>query len=231
MKAYVASILALASMSSLFAARANATTTIESVPFTITKSGNYILDGNLVLAKTSQTAITVSISNVVIDLNGFTLTGKGGPNSNQTGIYCNGFMNVTIQNGTITGFLVAVGLQSGADDVVQNLRLLNNFVGALLENCNYDNVQNCSVEGTGLSDGGAGVFLDSDLGDVVNNNQIADESSGCLSNLGGNLFIANQLTNCDYGLELATGDKYAGNLTSLCFTRFSGGTAVGDENN
>jgi hypothetical protein len=229
---YVAGILALASMSSLFAVSANATTTIESVPFTITTSGNYILDGNLVLPKTSQTAITVSVSNVEIDFNGFTLTGKGGPNGNQTAIYCQGFNNVTIQNGTITGFALAVNLQSGANEVVQNLQLLNSFAGALLEKCSYDNIQNCYVEGTGPSNGGVGFLLDTDLGDVVNNNQIANEGDGCFSSSSfGNLFIANQLTNCSYGLQLVTGDKYAGNLTGLCLTPFSGGTAVGDENN
>ena len=89
MKTYVAGTLALASMSSLFAVSANATTTIESVPFTITTSGNYILDGNLVLPKTSQTAITVSVSNVSLNRS-FELSELSN--------------NVVIQNGTITGF-------------------------------------------------------------------------------------------------------------------------------
>jgi len=61
-------------------------------------SGSYYLTGNLTVS-TGANGITVTASNVTIDLNGFTLTG---PTSVATGIYLNGGVsNVTIVNGTI----------------------------------------------------------------------------------------------------------------------------------
>jgi hypothetical protein len=71
---YLVRIFALASMSSMLAMSAFAKTTIESVLFTITKAGTYVLDGDLTLSGTNQTGITVNASNVVIDLTGFILT-------------------------------------------------------------------------------------------------------------------------------------------------------------
>jgi hypothetical protein len=76
---------------------------------TITKAGTYVLDGNLTLSGTGLYAVTVDASNVVIDLNGFTL--KNGTGTNNGILTTSAAMNVTIQDGTITGFSNAVGLQ------------------------------------------------------------------------------------------------------------------------
>jgi hypothetical protein len=87
---YLTRILALASVSFILAMSGYATT-IESVPFTITKTGTYTLDGNLTLSGTNATAITVNASNVVIDLTGFTLkNGSGDVNGDNIGISLNG---------------------------------------------------------------------------------------------------------------------------------------------
>ena len=67
---------------------------------------------------------------------------------------------------------------------------------------------------------------------MVKNNQIANVSVGCDSNeSSGNIFIADQLTNCSYRLYLGASDKYQGNVTIACASPFTGGTQVGFENN
>ena len=62
-------------------------------------SGSYYLTGNVNIS-TGANGITISGSNVTIDLNGFTLTGPG--SGFGSGIYLNsGVSNVSIFNGTI----------------------------------------------------------------------------------------------------------------------------------
>jgi len=79
-------------------------TTITSVPLTISASGSYCLTGNL--ASSSGTAITIQADNVVLDLNGHTLSGPGG--SSSIGIASNLRRGLRIHNGTLRGFTNAV---------------------------------------------------------------------------------------------------------------------------
>ena len=204
-----------------------ATTTIESIPFTITKAGTYILDGNLTLSGTGLYAITVDASDVVIDLNGFTL--KNGTGKNNGILTASAAMNVTIQHGTITGFSTAVEVQ-GSEQLVQNLRLFNNGNSIDASSSNFSTIQNCFIVGLNMNTD-SGIVLVSCSGTVVKNNQIASAGTGCETmTTGGNSFIANQIANCSTGLLLGTGDKYQGNVTNGCTTPFSGGTAIGQEN-
>ena len=80
--------------------------------FTISAPGEYKLAANLTLSGTNQTAITVSASNVVVDLNGLTL-GTSDQTFSNTGIaVSNGANNVTVQNGSINGdFAFCVDLE------------------------------------------------------------------------------------------------------------------------
>jgi len=232
MKTYLSRIIALASMSSLLAMSGYATV-IESVPYTIKTPGTYTLDGNLTYSGTSQ-AITVSATSVVIDLKGFTLSGTG-PFNGQIAIYCQNADNVTVQNGRIELFTDGVDFQAGAQEVVQNLTLLNNELSVIMQGCSYCTIQNCLIVGVGQADTNSyGVYLTSGTGIVVKNCQIAnDYVGGYTASSSGNIFIGNQLTNCATGLQLDTTnpDKYQGNVTTDCFAPFAGGTAVGDDNN
>ena len=230
MKTQIVRILALASISSLFgiSVNARAVTVITSVPFTITKSGTYTFDKNLTLSGNSLYAITINASNVLIDLSGFTL--KNGTGTNGGILTTTATTNVTIQDGTISGFTTGVGLQ-GSQQLVQNLRLFNNGNGVEGSSSNFSTIQDCFIVGQGSTIGN-GVVLPSCFGTVVKDNQIASANVGCATvSSGGNSFIANQIANCSTGLLLGTGDKYQGNVTIGCTTPFSGGTAVGDENN
>jgi hypothetical protein len=228
MKTYPHRLLALLSISSLLVFSGYATT-IPSLPYTIKRSGTFILDGNLTYSGGALTnAITVKASNVVIDLGGFALSGTG-IDSNQIAIFCQGPTNITVQNGTISGFYEGVDFNSSSTDLVRNLRVLNGAYGVFFANSVYSTIQDCFILNGGT---GIGVYLSSDGGIVVKNNQVTNASSGCETIFSqGSSFIANQLVNCNTGLVLGGGDKYQGNVTTGCTTSFSSGTAVGYENN
>jgi hypothetical protein len=231
MKTYLPRSLLFASMSSLFAISGYAIT-ITSLPFTISAPGNYKLTKNLTYSGSSN-AITVSASNVVLNLNGFTLSGTGSSNSS-IAIYDDGFSSVTLQNGTTTGFADALEGENASQILVQNLTMFNNELGIALISCNYCAIQNCVMVGVGEFVGGFGLVPNSTVANcVVKNCTISNFENGCNDAGGPNLFIASQITNCDSGLNLSssTGDKYEAVVTAGCPFPFMGGTAVGTENN
>ena len=229
MKRYIAIILALASISSLLSMSgfAKTKTVIATVPFIIATAGTYVLAANLTLSGTGASAVTVNASNVAIDLSGFTLATSDQTASN-TGITVSSTAtNVTIANGKITGFGTGVLLQ-GANEVVENLSLSNPGQGIEADNpCTSSVIRGCFITGNGLNEG---VFLNGCTDVMVKNNQFLNEAIGGFSG-GNSSFIANYIGNCKIGLELSATDKYQANLTNTCATPFSGGIAVGNENN
>jgi parallel beta-helix repeat protein len=84
---------------------------IAAVPVTISAPGSYCLTGNLATAITSGNAITITADNVVLDFNGFELTGSVGAYSTfNRGIYASQQSRITIRNGSVTGFNIGVFL-------------------------------------------------------------------------------------------------------------------------
>jgi len=81
-------------------------------PYVISQPGSYKLTGNLV-APSPLHGIDITVPNVTIDLNGFSITTPfpQAPNSPSRGIFFAGSVlpsEITIRNGTIEGFLVPV---------------------------------------------------------------------------------------------------------------------------
>ena len=238
MKTDLSRILALASVLFISGRTGYAATIINAVPFTITKAGNYALGSDLTYSGPGGTAaaITVNGNNVVLDLGGFSLYGTGFSDG-QTAILISS-LNVTVQNGNISSFETGVCETSAFLPsetgflYVQNMRFFYNRYGVDLTGVNNSTIQNCFIEGLepiNLLNGG--VYLSFCAAVVVKTCQISDAYLGCFSEGGGNSFIGNQLTNCTYGLDLASPDKYQGNVTVGCTYPFVNGTAVGWENN
>jgi hypothetical protein len=220
-------ILPMAVLAFLTGAVTYGATTITSVPFAINKSGTYVMKTNLTLSGTGESAISVNVSNVVVDLGGFDLATSDTTFSNSGITVQVGVTNVTIQNGLISNFETAVNLL-GPEEIVQNLRCESAGNGIACQNtCTSSLIQNCLVAGNGT---GVGVGLSGSADVVVKNNQIVSESTGGYS-AGNNSFIANYIGSCVTGLSLSSTDKYQGNVTTLCATPFSGGIEVGTENN
>jgi hypothetical protein len=91
-------------------------TPILSVPFLITKTGKYRLTKPLVNLG-ANAAIVVFARDVVIDLNGFSLTGVSDAKNDNVGIVVNGG-NTIIRNGTIRKFNTAITDSSGANGTI-----------------------------------------------------------------------------------------------------------------
>jgi hypothetical protein len=199
---------------------------IGSLPYIINSSGNYELQSNLTYdGKTN--AIEVNADNVVINLNGFSVNGNG-----VFGVINEKHTNVTIRDGSISGFQGAVTL-AGAQCRAINLQLVNNVFGvqAFAKDCT---VQDCVIIGTGRNVTGYGIRLSkSASGILVKGNQVSEFYIAILSAAAkspGCAFIGNYIANSGFGLDLSPNDWYQGNVVTNCKSPFTGGNAVGTEN-
>jgi hypothetical protein len=118
---------------------------ISSFPYTITKPGSYILTSNLTVSAANTTAIMVYASDVTIDLNGFSIIGPmsctaSGCSSSSSGYGVNTqYNNLTLKNGTISGFDEAVFAAYGN---VENLTVYSCAYGIA---ANYSTVRHNQV--------------------------------------------------------------------------------------
>jgi hypothetical protein len=147
-------------------------TPISTVPFTITQSGSYYLTGNL---QATGSGITITASDVTLELEGFTLTGALDEAS--SGIFLVGndsvpIRNVVVRNGTIREFHLGVRVNYGQNCRIEDLNITGNgdrgiyfwsFSGLSTGNV----VSRCMVsrnEGAGI-----GTFVGSATGDWSRN--------------------------------------------------------------
>src|SRR5258708_12980324 len=85
--------------------RGHAQTRITSLPYTITTSGTYVLDGSLDYNSSSAVAIQINASNVTVDLNGNSINNLGaGPATPAVVINAFNNPNETIKNFPIVLF-------------------------------------------------------------------------------------------------------------------------------
>jgi copper-binding protein NosD len=231
MKSLFFALLSIASL----AADSFGQTIINSVPYTITAPGNYVLGSNLIYSSAAGAAIQIFSSNVTLDLGGHYLYYPGTPTSN-VGVYVHNAGNVTIQNGIIAVFQYgiyfdrtgAAALFSG--DIVQNLRLTNVAFGVVLFNVVGSIVRDNQMASTSNGTFGEGMEIVGGGGNLVSGNVISGFSIGLYSG-GIDYFFENTVYNCANGLLMNPSDKYRFNTTFNCTTPFSGGTALTDENN
>jgi hypothetical protein len=145
-------------------------TPISSLPVTLSQPGAYYLTTNLTY--TGGDGITVTATNVTIDLNGFALKGAG-TNSTANGINSSGSC-LMLRHGTIAGWLYGV-MSSGPNNKIENVVFSsgsiagggvelfaggNTVVGCNFENCGYgvysagsgDAILDCVVSGASESE-------------------------------------------------------------------------------
>jgi hypothetical protein len=108
-----------------------------SFPIVISEPGSYRLKGNLVVPDANTTAIRITVANVTIDLNGFTILGPTvcdddgacAPTGGGQGITTPGNAGsregVTVRNGTIQG-MGSDGVSLSEFSVVEHLRAISN---------------------------------------------------------------------------------------------------------
>jgi hypothetical protein len=105
-------------------------TPISSLPFAITASGSYYLTSNLT-GVSGQHGITISVDNVSVDLNGFTMTGVAGA---KDGIYASAAVKaIRVHNGTVAQWpLEGIALENASASQLDHLRAIGNHGNALL---------------------------------------------------------------------------------------------------
>jgi parallel beta-helix repeat protein len=82
------------------------------------------LQGNLVCS--SSPALIIAADNVTLDLNGFSITGKGALSKGGPAILFRKVKGSTVQKGTIQHFGAGVAIEGGSNNVVQNLTVVDN---------------------------------------------------------------------------------------------------------
>ncbi len=122
----------------------------------VTKSGSYFLDRNLTSALIGGSIISVTASNVTINLNGFSIVGRGGAGTKVVGINAPGTSGVTIVNGTIT-LVLGTGIVLGRSSTLAGVQLISNNVDGMdcISTCLVTNNIVSGNLGTGLNFGDA----------------------------------------------------------------------------
>lgn len=150
---------------------------------TITKPGSYYLPRNLVSALTTGPVVLVKASNVLLNLNGYSIIGPGGSGTTSVGILANpGVANVTVAGGTITG-IAGAAVNLGPNSEVSGMHIVGNSGDGV------DCVSGCLISGNVIADnGGAGISL-SDSSSGFQNNVLNGNGAGIIggTSLGHNL--------------------------------------------
>lgn len=134
-------------------------------PYKITQPGSYKLSGNLNVTAAGVDAIYVTASNVVLDLNGFTINGPstcfaasaccpGGVCAPGNGVNEYRAFALTVENGTIQGFVY--GVYGLLFTKLVDVQLYSNGVDGAFANNGV--VSRCEAEGNGR-DGISGGFV------------------------------------------------------------------------
>ena len=224
------------------AGSASAQTVINSVPYTISAAGKYVLGSNLSNTSTTVPAITVNAPNVSLDLNGFYLSGAGNTASQNAIIYVANVANVSIRNGLVSndGYGIYFNGDTNARNyTVENLTIsrcyldglifFNAAPGSLVRTNSFSNLGNSTASASVASEAiytSGGVRVESNSVATVTATGDGQASTG-IDAIDSDFIVRNTISNCTVGI---TGGKYQDNLTSGCTTPFTGGTDAGGNN-
>ncbi len=131
--------------------RLTPSTLISELPYVISVPGTYQLASDLYYGETTGSAISVQATGVIIDLSGHKLWSDAGPTTMATGIDSSQQSNITVQNGTIAGFLFGIRLWGETDsgNQVHDMHLTNNLYFGIWVDGSDSVVANNRVENTG----------------------------------------------------------------------------------
>jgi parallel beta-helix repeat protein len=211
-------------------------------PFTIGGRGTFRLTGNLAVPA-STNAINVTAPSVTIDLNGFSINGPGSTSATPIGINAAGRKDVTVENGTVTGF--GTGVEVGQFGIVRNAHAdangdgINGDTNTVIESCTVNNSLDtagvalfcfgvCVVSGNTVN-GNADVGIKcSSNGCVIKGNTADANTTGILCGGTGCLITGNTaINNVGDGISAAKTTGYLGNVVTGNGTDISGGTNLG----
>lgn len=217
----------------------------------IAEPGHYYLTRNIVVGP-GQTAILISVSNVSLDLGGFTILGSG---FDGTGIATDFVDHVQIRNGSVMAFGIGIdtsqssyvfidgvladrnvtrGIELGPSSVLSNCGVFNGDGEGIVAEGAHATIKGCTVTGNDLN----GISLVSSR-NLVEDSAIYGNSEDNLSNTGGirvsgnaNVIRDNNLSETTGGAAIyitGTGNAVVDNASS-CGTSTSGITDLGSLN-
>jgi hypothetical protein len=191
-------------------------------PYVISNPGSYRLTGNLTVPA-STFGIKLTAPSVTIDLNGFSMTGSD--KFSGVGINAFGIADVTVENGTVTGF--GAGVVAGASSVVKSVRADANTNG-ITTGINSV-VQGCTANGNSAGiDGGSGTVISGNTansnfqgilcgsGCLVTGNTIDNNSSTPLQFTDTTSGYGENVMNGNGGLNIGFGTSLGAKNTNLC---------------
>ncbi len=209
------------------AAETTVCTEITSAPYTISTQGIYCLNANLETNLASGNAITITVNNVVIDLNGHKIGNlAAGQTTTANGIYAYQRQNITIRNGTVRGFYSGINLDdtspytTSQGHIIEDIRAdLNTFAGIYVQG-RGNIIRNNIVVSTGrtdLTDSSAfGIYIAGPGNHIINNdvNETKEHGTGTAYAIAGEVCDGLVIDNNRVGnAALGTGTSYGIYLT------------------
>jgi hypothetical protein len=129
---------------------------IAALPYSILKPGEYRLASDLTFPANRGAAITITASDVFLDLGSRRLDGAGGSESSAVGISSLDQSRVTIRNGTISGFYFGIDLRRSRREAeassghrIEGVRLERNWYFGIRLEGGQSTVTACEVLDTG----------------------------------------------------------------------------------
>jgi hypothetical protein len=198
-------------------------TPISTAPYTITNSGSYYLTTNLTVSSLGD-GIDINANNVTLDLNGFAIQGMPGSGS---GIDFDNPTNITVRNGSISGFGF-FGVQGGHGNNVVLERLNVSACGeggisvigtAVVRDCNC-----CSNSVSGISVGSG----------IVSGCSAQNNSGSGISVWNGTVVTGGTVSGCFLAVNKGAGIYVGGNgsdvIGNTCIGNGTGISIVGSDN-
>jgi hypothetical protein len=201
-------------------------------PVTITTPGSYRLTGNLVLFSENVTGITISTSDVAIDLNGFAIirftcvgvtTSCRATSGTGTGISVSSTLNrgISVKNGSITG-MGTHGVALGAQAEVTNVRVRWNRLNGISVG------EGSTVTGNTAFGHGEDGINTGNFSTISYNTSIDNVGNGIDAGEGCNVVGNTVAENISYGLFLGDETAYRGNaITTPNLFTVQGGVNAG----
>ena len=197
-----------------------AQTSTTVFPIRITAAGSYVVTTNIVPASTTVDAIDVNANNVSINLNGFSIIGRG----SGSGVGINGasHASISVTNGTVTS-MGSRGVLLGNNALVKGVNAISNGSDGIAAGNNSE-VDNCGAS----SNAGAGIVCGNDCL-IQDNAADANSVDGMYTGTGGTVIRNAASDNTFYGIHsginAGLGKNVLGNNGLGCFDF---GTSMGD---
>lgn len=230
---------------------------ISALPATISQPGTYCLTQNMYYSPTSGAAITITSNNVVLDFNGFSISGLNSATL-ATGVLGSNVSGVHVRNGQINLFLVGInlgGTQSVSPyktNIVENMQLtFERRIGIAIDSGIVTKNLITEVGGGQIAESpsllpsigilvgsatasGNLLVIDNDILGVKKGAQVVIPGIGVMVNNGTGVVVDGlRVSRADAGVLVnpnVTSGKYREVITTSVTTPFAGGTPVGYNN-